>query len=79
MLYALLFADAKPPENIPQNLLGIDLANDRSQMVQRFADVLGNQICWQTGCQAVLHAVQGYLGIHQGLVVADVAYKGATS
>ena len=39
-----LLPDAEIPENIPQNLVGRDFADDGAKVIDSFADVLGGEV-----------------------------------
>ena len=44
MEIGLLLSDAEIPENIPQNLVGGDFAGDGAEVVEGFAEVLGEEV-----------------------------------
>ena len=39
-----LFSDTKIPKNIPQNFVGGDVAGDGAEVVEGFAQVLGDEV-----------------------------------
>ena len=49
-----LFPNTKPRKNIPQQIIGADLAGDLAEVVEGFADVHGDEV----GSDARIHAGQ---------------------
>jgi hypothetical protein len=43
----VLFSDAKVRKDVPQNFVGGDFTNDRAEVVDGFADVLGGEVGWE--------------------------------
>ena len=68
----LLFSDAEIPEDISQNLIGGDFADDGAEVVDGFADVLGGEVGREAGCEAVADAEEGSAGVGEGLDMALV-------
>ena len=64
--------DAKIPKNISQNLISRDFADDRAEVVDGFADVLGGEVCREGGGEAFADAEQGSASVGEGLDVALV-------
>lgn len=54
-----LLAHAKPLKNPPQNLVGGNLARDCADVVEGFAEVLGNQVGREGGVQGGADTVKG--------------------
>ena len=67
-----LLADAKIPKNIPQNLISRYLSDDRTEVVDGFADVLGGEVGREAGGEAFADAEEGSAGVCEGLDVALV-------
>ena len=42
----VLFSDAELPENVTQDFVGGDFADDGAEVVDGFADVLGGEVGW---------------------------------
>ena len=61
--YKPSFTDAKLTEDIAENLVGVDFANDGAKVVEGFADILWDEVGRGTGVKAVLNAIQGALRI----------------
>ena len=57
--YAVLFSDTKPLKNPPQNLVSGNLAGDGADVVEGFAEVLGNQVGREGGVQGGADTVKG--------------------
>ena len=49
MEIGLLLSDAEIPENIPQYLVGGDFAGYGAEVVEGFAEVLGEEVGWNGG------------------------------
>ena len=77
--FRVLFPDAEIPENIPQNLISWNLPNNASQMIDRFADVLGGEVGSETGGEAFADAEEGGAGVGEGLDVALVGDEGGVA
>ena len=71
----VLFSDAKIPENIPQNLISRYLADDRTEVIDGFADVLCCEVGREAGGETFLDAEKGCAGIGEGLNVTLVCYQ----
>lgn len=67
-----LFPYAEILEDIPEDFIGGDFADDRADVVDGFADVLGDKVGRKTGTETVLDAGQGGPGIFQGIDVAGI-------
>jgi hypothetical protein len=65
------FSDAELPENFTEDLVGGDFAGDGAEVVEGFAEVLGEEVGGE-GCEALLDAGEGSGGVLQGFYVADV-------
>ena len=64
-----LFSDAEIPKNIPQNLISRDLSDDRAEVVDCFADVLGGEVGREAGGESFADAEEGSAGVGEGLDV----------
>ena len=71
--YAFLFfvslSDAKMLENIPQNLVRCDFAEDGAEVVEGLAEVFGEEVGSLTGGEGTFDVFEGFGRFHQGLVV----------
>ena len=74
-----LFTDAEIPKNIPQNLICRNLADDRAEVVDGFADVLGGEVGREAGGEAFADAEEGGAGVGEGLDVALVCDQGGVA
>ena len=70
-------ADTKIPKNIPQNLVGGDVAGDGAEVVEGFAQVLGKKVGGEGGVQAFAYAGEACLCLGEGLDVAGIGDHGA--
>lgn len=73
----VLFSNTKIPKNIPQDFVGGDVAGDGAEVVEGFAQVLGNKVSGEGSVQAFAHALEACLCLGQGLDMAGVGYHGA--
>ena len=71
----VLFSDAEIPENIPQHLISRYLSDDRAEVVDGFADILGDEVSWDARSESVADAEEGGAGVGEGLDVALVCYQ----
>ena len=76
-IFELLFSNTKIPKNVPQNLVGGDVAGYGAEVVEGFAQVLGKKVGGEGGVQAFAYAGEACLGLGEGLDVAGVGYHGA--
>ena len=53
----LLFADAKILEDVPEDFVGGDFADDGAKVVEGFADVLGAKVCGDGAGGAVVEGL----------------------
>ena len=67
-----LLTDAKISKYIPQHLIRRDLSDYASDVVDGFTDVLGGEVGWEAGGEAVADAEEGGAGVGEGLDVALV-------
>lgn len=74
-----LLPDAKIRKNIPQHLIGRNLSDDGADVVDRFADVLGGEVCRKGGGEAFADAKQGSASVGEGLDVALVGDEGGVA
>ena len=65
-------ADAEIPENVPQNLISRYLSDDRAEVVDGFADVLGSEVGREAEGETVLNSEEGSAGVGEGLNVTLV-------
>ena len=72
MIINQLLADAEIPKNIPQDLIGRDLADDGAEVVDGFADVLRGEVGWEAEGETFLDAEEGSAGVAECLDVALV-------
>lgn len=77
-VYKPLLADAELSEDVPQDFVGGDFTGDGADVVEGFADVLGDEFRGDLAGESVADAVEGALGVFQGLVVAEVGDEGAS-
>ena len=68
----MLFSDAEIRKNIPQYLIRRDLPDDRADVIDGFADVLGCEVGREAGGEAFADAEEGSAGVGEGLDVALV-------
>ena len=68
----MLLTDAEIPKNIPQNLISRYLADDRAEVVDGFADVLGGEVGREAEGEAFADAEEGSAGVGESLDVALV-------
>ena len=67
-----LFPDAEILEDIPEDFVGGDFADDGTNVVDGLADVLGDKVGRKAGTETVLDTGQGGPGIFQGIDVAGI-------
>ena len=79
MFSSQLFPDAKIPENVPQDFVGGDFADDGAEVVDGFADVLGGEVCGEAGGESVTDAEQGSAGVGEGLDMTLVSDEGGVA
>ena len=72
-----LFSDTKIPKNIPQNFVGGDVAGYGAEVVEGFAQVLGDKVGGEGSVQAFAYALEACLGLGEGLDVAGIGDHGA--
>ena len=72
VVYKPLFADAEILENIPEDFVGGDFADDGAEVVEGFADVLGDEVGRETGAEAILNTGQGRKSVLQGIDMAGI-------
>ena len=75
MLYILLLSDAKISKNIPQDLVSGNLSDNRAEVIDCFAYVLGGEVGRETSGETFADAEEGSAGVCQGLGVALVRHK----
>ena len=63
-------------EDVVEDSVGADFANDVAEVVNAFAQVLTDKIAGEAGLQAGYNAVYWFLSQEEGLVVAGIAYDG---
>ena len=66
-------------EDILEDRVGGDFAYDVGEVVDGFAEVLGDEVAGEVGGEAVLHAVNGCEGLAEGCEVAGVGDDGVIS
>ena len=66
-------------EYVLKDGVGGDFAYDVGEVVDGFAEVLGNEVAGEVGGEAVLHAVDGGEGLAEGCEVARVGDDGVIS
>lgn len=76
-IFELLLSDTKILKNIPQNFVGGDVAGDGAEVVEGFAQVLGDKVSGEGSVQAFAYASEACLCLGQGLDMAGVGYHGA--
>ena len=65
----ILLSDAEIPKDISQYLVSRYLSEDRAEVVDGFADVLGGEVCREAGGEAFANAEEGSAGVGEGLGV----------
>ena len=63
----VLFSDAEIPEDVAEDFVGRDFADDRAEVVDGFADVLGGEVCRDAGGEAFADAEEGSAGVRKSL------------
>ena len=76
-IFELLFSDTKIPKNIPQDFVSGDVAGDGAEVVEGFAQVLGEEVGGEGGVEAFADAGQAGLSLGEGLDVTGVGDHGA--
>lgn len=72
-----LFSDAKGGEDVVEDIVGGDFAaGDFGEMVEACAKVFGNEIGGSLGREGLLCPAEGFEGLQEGVVVADVCHDG---
>lgn len=71
MLYRL-FPDAKVFEYVAEDFVGGDFAGDFAEVVEAFADVLGDEFTTETGVKAGDNTLNSRESMGKGFVVTDV-------
>ena len=79
MRYSALFADAEMLKYVLEDGVCGDFAYDVGEVVDGFAEVLGNEVAGEVGGEAILHAVNGCEGLAEGSEVARVGDYGIIS
>ena len=49
MVYAVLFSDTEPRENIPEDFVGGDFSEDGGEVVEGLAKVFGDEVGGEAG------------------------------
>ena len=75
-VYKPLLADAKIPEDVPEDFVGGDFADDGADVVEGFADVLGQKVGGEGIIQSFADADEGIAGVGECLVVAGIGDEG---
>ena len=68
----VLFSDAKILKDVAEDFVGGDFTNDGADVVDGFADVLGDEFCRDVEVEAFADAEEGSAGVGEGLDVALV-------
>ena len=71
-----LFSYAKISEDVPEDFVGGDFADDGADVVEGFADVLGQKVGGEGIIQAFADADEGIAGVGECLVVAGIGDEG---
>ena len=66
-------------EDIFEDGVGGDFAYDVGEVVDGFAEVLGNEVAGEVGGETILHAVDGGEGLAEGCEVSRVGDDGVIS
>ena len=74
-----LFSDAEILKYVLEDGVGGDFADDVGEVMDGFAEVLGNEVAGEVGGEAVLYAVNGSEGLAEGCEVARVGDDGVIS
>lgn len=69
-----LFSDAELPENLSEDFVGGDFAEDGVEGVDGGAEVLGKEVGRDAGVQTGPDAGKVLTGGHKGLVVAETRH-----
>lgn len=70
----ILLSDAEAGEDGGEDVGGGDGAGDGGEVVEGFADVLGDEVAGEVGGEAVDYKAQGCGGREEGAVMAGVGY-----
>ena len=74
-----LFSDTKIPKNIPQNFVGGDVAGDGAEVVEGFAEVLGDKVGGEGSVQTGANAGEAPECVSECLDVALIGEQGSIS
>ena len=74
-----LLTDAEISKDIPQDLIRRDLSDYASDVVDGFTDVLGGEVGWEAGGEAVADAEEGSAGVGECLDVTLVCDQGGVT
>lgn len=72
LCFLMLLPDTKVLEDIAQYFVGGDLTGDAADVVEYFADVLGQEVAGDAVLEAFFYALEADEGLAEGFVVAGV-------
>ena len=72
----MLFPDAEILKYVLEDGVGGDFADDVGEVVDSFAEVLGDEVARKICGEAVLHAVDGGEGLAEGSEMASIGDDG---
>ena len=72
----LLFSHAEVPEDVVEDIIRGNLADDGTEIVEALAEILTDEVARETGVQTVDDAEQGRARLGEGFVVAGIAHDG---
>ena len=72
----LLLSHAEVLEDIVEDIVGGNLADDGTEIVETLAEVLADEVAREAGVQTVDDSEQGRARLGEGFVVAGIAHDG---
>ena len=75
----MLLPDAEIPKNIPEHFISRNLADDRAEVVDGFADILCGEVGRESAGKAFLGEEEGSAGIGEGLYVTLICNEGCVA
>ena len=74
-----LLTDAEICKDIPEDFVSGNFTNNRAEVVDGFADVLGSEVGWEAGGETVTDTEEGGAGVGEGLDVSLVGDEGGVT
>ena len=75
----VLLADAEIPKDVAEDFVGGDFADDGTEVVDGFADVLRGEVGGEAGGESFADAEEGSASVAEGLDVALVCDQGCVA